>query len=203
MVAGRCRFHSGCVSRRIGSSTEPTTRRTAPWFASRLKLASCVSCVRPRVNSCRCGLISLASPSATIFKALLGRGCCNAFASSHGASRHAFPAWRRRIRAPIQEVVTSCLGGVVSGDSVLTPGSRPLAAMGQCGEPAHRHGGGRHLARVGKPSRRTLPPWICYVVPTIGFRPALCLRHRPAGPQKARSAAFSWFESYQAASASL
>ena len=117
MVAGRCRFHSGCGSRRIGSSTEPTTRRTAPWFASRLRLASFVSCVRPRVNSCRCGLISFASPSATIFKALLGRGRCNDFTSSHGTSRHAVPAWRRRIRAPVPRSLTPCLGGVVSGES--------------------------------------------------------------------------------------
>ena len=137
MVAGRCRFHSGCGSRRIGSSTEPTTRRTAPWFASRLRLASFVSCVRPRVNSCRCGLISFASPSATIFNALLGRGRCNDFTSSHGTSRHALPAWRRRIRAPVPRSLTPCLGGVVSGESVLASRSRPLAAMGQCREPEH------------------------------------------------------------------
>ena len=153
MVAGRCRFHSGCGSRRIGSSTEPTTRRTAPWFASRLRLASFVSCVRPRVNSCRCGLISFASPSATIFNALLGRGRCNDFTSSHGTSRHAVPAWRRRIRAPVPRSLTPCLGGVVSGESVLASRSRPLAAMGQCREPEHRHGArcllGRILMRPG------------------------------------------------------
>ena len=57
MVAGRCRIHSGSGSRRIGSSTEPTTRRTAPWSVSRLRPASSVSCVRPKVNLCRCGFI--------------------------------------------------------------------------------------------------------------------------------------------------
>ena len=51
MVAGRCRFHSGCGSHRIGSSTDLTTRRTAASFASPLRPASSVSCVRPRVNS--------------------------------------------------------------------------------------------------------------------------------------------------------
>ena len=34
-----------------------TTRRTAAWFASRLRPAFSVSCVRARVNSCRSGLI--------------------------------------------------------------------------------------------------------------------------------------------------
>ncbi len=57
MVVGGCRFHSGCGSRRTGSSTESTTRRTTPWFASRLRPAFSVSCVRARVNSCSCGLI--------------------------------------------------------------------------------------------------------------------------------------------------
>ena len=57
MVAGRCRFHSGCGSHRIGSSTEPTTRRTAPCSVSRLRPASSVSYVRPKVNSYRCALI--------------------------------------------------------------------------------------------------------------------------------------------------
>jgi hypothetical protein len=57
MVVGGCRFHSGCGSRRTGSSTESTTRQTAPWFASRLRPAFSVSCVRAIVNSCRCGLI--------------------------------------------------------------------------------------------------------------------------------------------------
>ena len=49
--------HSGCGSRRIGSSTESTTRRAAAWFASRLRPAFSVSCLRPRANSCRSGLI--------------------------------------------------------------------------------------------------------------------------------------------------
>src|SRR6516165_1239854 len=52
-VVGRCRFRSGCASRRIGSSTELTTRRTAPWFASRLRPAFSVSCARARVKSQR------------------------------------------------------------------------------------------------------------------------------------------------------
>jgi hypothetical protein len=50
MVVGRCRFHSGCGSRRIGLSTESTTRRTAAWFASRLRPAFSVSYVRPTVD---------------------------------------------------------------------------------------------------------------------------------------------------------
>src|SRR6516165_6357924 len=33
MVAGRCRIHSRSGFRLVGSSTEPTTRQTAPWFA--------------------------------------------------------------------------------------------------------------------------------------------------------------------------
>jgi hypothetical protein len=74
MVAGRFRFHSGCGSRRIGSSTEPTTRRTAAWFASRLRLASSVSCVRPRVNSCRCGLILVCLAARHDFQGIIGQG---------------------------------------------------------------------------------------------------------------------------------
>ena len=74
MVAGRFRFHSGCGSRRIGSSTEPTTRRTAAWFASRLRLASSVSCVRPRVNSCRCGLIFVCLAARHDFQGIFGQG---------------------------------------------------------------------------------------------------------------------------------
>ena len=120
MVAGRCRFHSGCGSRRIGSSTEPTTRRTAAWFASRLRLASFVSCVRPRVNSSQCGLISFASPSATIFKTLLGRGRCSA---SHGASRHALlllggAGYAQRFKSS-SHLAWAALS---AGESVLAPG---------------------------------------------------------------------------------
>src|SRR6516164_2028992 len=67
-VVGRCRFHSGCASRRIGSSTELTTRRTAPWFASRLRPAFSVSCARARVKGQReapnspCALLRPACP---------------------------------------------------------------------------------------------------------------------------------------------
>jgi hypothetical protein len=85
MVAGRFRFHSGCGSRRIGSSTEPTTQRTAAWFASRLRLASSVSCVRPRVNSCRCGLIFVCLAAHHDFQGIIGQGRCSAFAASYGA----------------------------------------------------------------------------------------------------------------------
>ena len=67
-----------------------TTRRTAAWFASRLRPAFSVSCVRARVNSCRCGLIFFCLAARHDLQGIIAQWPLQRFrlVSSHGARIH-------------------------------------------------------------------------------------------------------------------